>query len=250
VLDRGAGQIHPLAWVRGLARAAAAAGARIHEDTEVRALEPGAPHVLRTARGKVTADRVILAGNGYLGRLLPRAADHVMPINNFVAATEPLGDRAPMGAAHAVADDRFVVNYWWQSRDGRLIYGGGESYGRRFPRDIAGRVRANLARVYPQLRDVRFTHAWGGTLAVTATRLPYAAEPLPGLMTVGGYSGHGLALAAVSGRAMARRVLGDGTDFARLARLPVPRLPGGRWLGPLVTGTALLALSARDRLGL
>ena len=91
----------------------------------------------------------MLACNGYLGGLAPRVASRVMPINNFIVATEPLGDRMPLSRDMAVADDRFVVNYWRRSEDGRLLFGGGESYGYRFPRDIAALVRKPLARIYP-----------------------------------------------------------------------------------------------------
>lgn len=250
VLDTGAAYCQPLAYAQGLARAAAAAGVRLHERTRVARLVPGAAVRLETARGTVTADAAILAVNGYVDGLSGAVADRVLPINNYIAVTEPLGDRAPMREPVAVADDRFVVNYWWQSRDGRLVYGGGESYGKRFPADIRGRVRANLARTYPDLRDVRLTHAWGGTLAVTATRLPHVAAPAPGLLTAGGYSGHGLALSALAGRAMADRIAGNAETFDLLAALPTPRLPGGRWLGPWITGAALTWLSLRDRLGL
>ena len=144
---------------------------RIHEQSEVRRLTEGAEVVIETAAGRVRAGHAILACNGYLGEIAPRVARHVMPINNFIVATEPLGAAAPLSAPVAVADSRFVVNYWRQSGDGRLIFGGGESYGWRFP-DIDRTVRPALARIYPALADVRFSHAWGGTLAITPSRLP------------------------------------------------------------------------------
>ncbi|MEL7405328.1 MAG: FAD-dependent oxidoreductase, partial [Pseudomonadota bacterium] len=89
-LDRTAGHLHPLAYAFGLARAAAAAGAVIHEETEVLDIDDGAPATIRTAKGTVTAEHVILACNGYLGGLNGHVAARVMPINNFIAATEPL----------------------------------------------------------------------------------------------------------------------------------------------------------------
>src|SRR5690606_31468595 len=92
-LDRGAAHVQPLALAFGLARMAEAAGAILHECSEVTALDHGAPSTIRTAGGTLRADHVILACNGYLGRLEPRVAARVMPINNYIAATEPLGDR-------------------------------------------------------------------------------------------------------------------------------------------------------------
>jgi gamma-glutamylputrescine oxidase len=124
-LDRGAGHVHPLNYAIGLARAAQAAGAVIHEASEVTAIAHGAKPVVTTAQGQVTCDHLILACNGYLGGLEPQVAARVMPINNFIVATEPLGDRAKEVLAEpvAVADTKFVVNYWRLSEDNRLLLG-------------------------------------------------------------------------------------------------------------------------------
>ena len=244
VLDPTAGFCNPLALTLGLARACAEAGVIVHEGTEAHDLGP----VTRTASGTVAAPYVLHATNGYATHLTRSKAARVLPINNFVAVTEPLGDRTPMPEPLAVADSRTVVNYWWQSGDGRLIYGGGESYGRRFPPDIEARVRANLARTYPGLADVAFTHAWGGTLAVTPTRLPYLAETAPGHYAAGGYSGHGLALSALCGALVVEAIAGDRSRFDALARLPTPALPGGRWVGGAVTNAAMMWGAMRDRL--
>ena len=243
VLDRGAGFCNPLAYVLGLARAARAAGATIHEGTEVTRIGDA----VETARGRVRARFVLHATNGYSPGLTRATADRVLPINNFIAVTEPLDD-PPMREPVAVTDGRTVVNYFWQTRDGRLVYGGGESYGRRFPRDIAGRVRSNMARVYPELTGVRFTHAWGGTLAVTATRLPYVAEVRPGVFAAGGYSGHGLSLSALFGKACVEAMRGERARFDRLAALPVPALPGGRVVGPWAAQAGMLWGAITDRL--
>jgi gamma-glutamylputrescine oxidase len=244
VLDRSAGFCNPLAYAFGLARACLAAGVRIHERTEATGVTPC--HVT-TKLGAVRAGAVVLAVNGYGGHLHRGLGARVLPINNYIAATEPLGTRAPMPRPVAVADSRFVVNYFWQDGAGRLIYGGGESYGRRYPRDIAGRVRRNLARVYPQLADVAFTHAWGGTLAVTATRLPLVTELEPKLWAAGGYSGHGLALSGLVGQVLAEAARGDRRRLRVLGQLPVPALPGGRWLGGAMTTAGMAWMAARDR---
>src|SRR5690606_25919582 len=135
-LDRDAAHLHPLNYALGLARAAATAGVRIHEASRVTRITPGDPAQVATDTGSVTADFVVLATNGYLGELAPPVAARVMPINNFIIATEPLG---PEGAEalirdnRAVADSRFVVNYFRLTPDHRLLFGGGESYGWRFP---------------------------------------------------------------------------------------------------------------------
>ena len=173
-LDRGAAHLHPLRFAFGLAAAAAAAGVRIHENAAVHHIDAGAQPVVQTDAGRVRAAHVVLATNGYLGGLDRRTAARVMPINNFIVATEPLGDAhaAILPDDVAVADAKFVVNYWRRSDDGRLLFGGGESYGYRFPRDIAALVRPRMLALYPQLRGIRIDHAWGGTLAISRTRMP------------------------------------------------------------------------------
>ncbi len=174
-LDRGGAHLHPLDYALGLARAAAAAGVRIFERSRVQAVAMGARPEVTTETGRVRARFVILAANGYLGGLAPAVAARVMPINNFIVATEPLGeDRARGLIANdaAVADSRFVVNYFRLSADRRLLFGGGESYGWRFPSDIAGVVRPRMEAVFPQLAGVPIDHAWGGTLAITVNRMP------------------------------------------------------------------------------
>ncbi|MCK0167800.1 FAD-binding oxidoreductase [Jannaschia sp. S6380] len=244
VLDASGGYINPLAYALGLARACIDAGVTIHETSEVHRIAPGR---VATAQGTVSARHILHATNGYAPHLTAKTAARVLPINNYIAVTEPL-DAPPMANPVAVADSRFVVNYFWQTRDGRLLYGGGESYGKRFPRDIRARVRANIARVYPDLRDVPLTHAWGGTLAVTATRLPYLAELAPGVFATGGYSGHGLALSGLFGKVCVEAMQGERGRFDLLAGLPVPALPGGRWLGGWMAQAGMVWGGLVDRL--
>ncbi|MBY0135525.1 NAD(P)/FAD-dependent oxidoreductase [Paracoccus yeei] len=253
-LDRGAGHLHPLNLALGIARLADAAGAAIHERAEVVAVVHGTattPTVVQTRRGRVLCDQLILAANGYLGDLEPKVAARVMPINNFIVATEPLGPRAaevltrPIG----VHDTKFVVNYWRLDPEGRLIFGGGENVSYRFPADIFAKVRKPLLQIYPTLADLKLTHAWGGTLAITMNRMPCFIRPAPNCLSASGYSGHGLALACLAGKLMADAIQGQSEGFDAMAALPHPPFPGGamlRW-PLLVAGMSWYAL--RDRLG-
>jgi gamma-glutamylputrescine oxidase len=248
VLDRGAAHLHPLNYALGLARAAAAAGVRIFERSRATSVAPGE---VQTGAGRVRAPFVVVAGNGYLGDLVPQVAARVMPINNFIVATAPLGEaraRRVIRDDVAVADTRFVVNYFRLSADGRLLFGGGESYGYRFPRDIAGVVRPRMLAVFPDLADVAIEHAWGGTLAITANRMPAFQRLGPGVFSAAGYSGHGVALATLAGKLIAEAAAGTAGRFDLLASLPQPRFPGGaalRW--PLLV-LAMSWYAMRDRL--
>ncbi|MEH7829045.1 NAD(P)/FAD-dependent oxidoreductase [Gemmobacter denitrificans] len=249
-IDWGAGHVHPLNYAIGLAQAATAAGAVIHECSPVHHIQHGAKAVVQTDKGRVVADQVILACNGYIGGLEPKVAAKVMPINNFILATAPLEDPAAiLSKPVAVADTKFVVNYWRLSEDNRLLFGGGESYGWKFP-DLVKTVMKPMLEVYPQLRGIKVDYAWGGTLAITMNRLPCFTRPNPNVWSASGYSGHGVALATLAGKMMAEAVAGQTGRFDVMAALPQPRFPGGvalRW--PLLVA-AMTWFSLRDRLGI
>ncbi|TKW67307.1 MAG: FAD-binding oxidoreductase [Paracoccus denitrificans] len=256
VLDHGAGHLNPLALAIGIARQAQTAGARIHEMSHVTEIEfaPDATgrSTVRTLQGHVSCNHVVLAANGYLGNLVPQVAARVMPINNFIAATPPLADRAAEVLTRniAVHDTKFVVNYWRLDDEGRLIFGGGENVSYRFPADIGAKVRKPLAQIYPALADIPFTHCWGGTLAITMNRMPCFMRPAPNALSASGFSGHGVALATLAGKLMADAIKGQADGFDTMAALPTPRFPGGnalRW--PLLVA-GMKWYSLRDRLGI
>ena len=243
-----AAHLHPLAYALGLGRAAAAAGARLHEGSRVLRRQGGR---VETAAGAVRARHVVVACNGYLGGLEPAAAARIMPINNFILVTEPM-DPARAAALTpgraAAADTRFVVNYWRLTADHRMLFGGGESYGYRFPRDIAGLVRPRMLGVYPGLADLRVTHAWGGTLAITTNRMPAFQRLDAHAVAAAGYSGQGVATATLAGKLIAEALRGSAERFDLFAGLPQREFPGGpllRW--PLLV-LAMSWYALRDRL--
>lgn len=252
MLDMGAAHLHPLRLAQGLARAAAKAGARIYERAHVHHVKPGEKVRIANDAGHIEADHVIFAANGYLGGLNRKIASRVMPINNFIVATEPLGDRAAEVLTRdvAIADDRFVVNYFRLSEDKRLLFGGGESYGYRFPSDIRAVVSKPMLQVYPHLADVKLDYAWGGTLAITRKRMPYLAKLAPNMLTASGYSGHGVGNAVQAGRFLAEAVRGQSSGFDAFAALPSPRFPGGPAMRSPLLALAMTWFSMRDRLGL
>lgn len=250
--DTRAGHLHALNLAVGLARAAASHGARLHEAVEVTAVGPhGGRWRVATTRGEIIANRVVLTCNGYLRGLAPQVERHVMPINNYIAVTEPLG---PEGARElisngaAVSDSRFVVNYFRITPDHRLLFGGGENYGYQFPHDIAAFVRPHLLRVFPQLDKVRYDYAWGGTLAITPTRMPWVHEFAPGFINASGFSGLGVVIAPYTGKAIADALCGERDALELLGRVPVPAFPGGRWLRSPTLVAAMLFYALRDRI--
>jgi len=255
VLDHGAGHVHPLALVTGMATAANKLGASIFELSEACSIQHNADSsvTVNTANGNVRAGHVILACNGYLDGLEPKVMQRVMPINNFVVATEPLPDLAEqlISANHAVFDSRFVVNYFRLSKDKRLLFGGGETYSYRFPKDIASLVRKPLLQVFPQLQGVRIDYAWGGTLAITRSRLPYVRQVRPNVYSASGYSGHGVALAVETGKAIADAIQGcntalDNRTYEHLRTLNCARVPGDSFVRTALLKSAMSWYAMRD----
>ena len=231
--------------------AVADAGAVIHERSRVNSVVKGKKVRIETDGGSVTADHVLLACNGYLGGLDRDIAAHVMPINNFIIATEPLPDDVARDLIRddvAVADSKFVVNYWRLSEDKRLLFGGRENYGYRFPQDIKTFVRKPMLTIYPQLREVRIDYGWGGTLAITRSRMPHFTRLSPNVMSASGYSGHGVAIATLAGKLAAEAIAGQAERFDTFETVPTSKFPGGaalRWPS-LILG--MLYYSLRDRL--
>jgi len=250
-LDMGAMHLHPLNFALGLAAAARAAGGRVFERSPAIGIEAGDQATVRTTQGNVRARFVILACNGYIDGLSPLVSARVMPINNFIIATEPLGEERARQIIRddvAVADSKFVINYFRLSADRRLLFGGGETYSFEFPEDIKAFVRRYMLRVFPQLADVQIDYGWGGTLGITMKRMPLFARPGPNLLTACGYSGHGVALATLAGRILAEAVEGTMSRFDVMSRLPVPAFPGGTRLRYPLLVLAMLWYGLRDRL--
>lgn len=250
MLNLGAAHLHPLNYALGLAAAAKRAGVIIYERSPAINYTKGAKLAVNTAQGQVTADYLVLACNGYLDDLEPKIASRVMPINNYIVATEPLSmaqiqDLIPN--RYAVADSAFVVNYFRMSADQRLLFGGGESYSFKFPKDIPALVRPRMLAVFPQLAKANIEYSWGGTLAVTVNRLPYFTRLQPNVFSASGYSGHGVALATLAGKLLAEALAGTAERFEVMAKLPNWSFPGGTWLRWPLLVTAMMYYSLRDR---
>ena len=249
IWDKASCHLHPLNYALGLADAAVKAGVTIYEHSRVLSYG-GAPLVIKTGEGQVTATEIILACNGYIEKLEPKINGYIMPINNFVLATEPLSDElanAIIPKDTSMADSRFVINYWKLSADNRLVFGGGENYRRGFPKDIKNFVRKYMLQIYPQLASTKIDYGWGGTLAITMNRLPHFGRVEDNIWHMQGYSGHGVPTATFAGKLVAEAISGKLERFDVMAQLPTHKFPGGtllRWPGMV---SAMLYYSLRDR---
>ncbi len=259
--DRFSGHLHPLKYSLGLARAAAALGVRLFEDSPVTAIEPGPPLKLRTAQGSVSASHVLLAGNVYLQGLAPALERRVMPVGTYIVASERLdpalaASLIPSGSA--VCDTNFVLDYFRPTADQRMLYGGRVSYSTATPINLAASMQRRMARTFPQLKDTQVEFSWGGFVDISMNRAPdfgrlseRLADKAPGWRNVyylQGFSGHGLALTGLAGKLVAEAIAGDAERFDTFARIRHHPFPGGRLLRmpALVAGMAYYRL--RDML--
>ncbi|MET0290903.1 MAG: FAD-binding oxidoreductase [Steroidobacteraceae bacterium] len=233
LLDSASGHLEPLRYLRGLATAAERAGARLHEGSRVLTYRDGARVTLRTARGDLEASQVLLAGNATLGPVAPAIERRIMPVATYIVATEPLGEgraRALLPHDAAVADVNWVLDYFRRTSDHRLLFGGRVSYSGSDPFDTAEATRKRMLQVFPQLRGVELTHAWGGMVDITMNRAPDFNRLAPNVWYLQGFSGHGIALTGIAGKVAAEAIAGSSERFDVFARIPHREFPGGKYL--------------------
>ena len=258
--------VHPGRLVRGLATLVERMGARIVERTPVsdfRAAAGGAPAALITPRGEIRAPVVVLAGEAYLVRLA-KLHRQLVPMYSLIVLTEPIDDAtwAEIGWAgrEVVASARLSIDYLSRTADGRILFGGrGAPYRLGSPiKDAYDRhgpthemLRGFVRTWFPMLRDVRFTHAWGGPLGMPRDWHPsFAYDPRSGIATARGYVGHGVSTANLAGRTLADLVAGEPTPLTELPlanhRSPDWEIEPLRWLGIRYAQGAMSRLDRRS----
>ena len=251
LFDPTGGHLHPLNLALGLARAAQRAGARIFEGSGVARICPGDPARVTTARATLDARYLVIGCNGYLGRLMPEIASRILPADNYQLATEPLPDelgRSIITNDACLWDSHRQVYYYRKLPDQRLIFGGGLGLPGRLPGDLKAVVRRHLLKVYPQLAPVRVDFAWTGTFANTLSRLPDVGRLSGNVFYAQGYTGHGVALANLTGQILAETVAGTAERFDLLAGIPQRSFPGGVAMRGPVLSLGFLYIWLMDRL--
>lgn len=228
--QQDAGHLHPLNYTLGLARAAQAAGARLHQDSRVVDIQHGTTVRAKTAAGEVEADYLLLCGNAYLGGLAPEIANTIMPVNTFILGTEPLSETQAAGVLphnDAVVDLNVMLDYYRLSADRRMLFGGRVSATGQPPRNLEAALRRRMLYVFPQLASARADFVWGGLVAVTRNRAPQFGRIGNNILFVHGYTGHGMALTGFAGQLLAETVAGQAERFDVFARIPHKEFPGG-----------------------
>ncbi len=223
--------IHPARLARGLADRVEARGTRIFERSPAIAIEPRA---VVTPRGRLRADLVLVATEGYT-RDLPGRRRQLLPVHSMMIATEPLSDvvwkEIGLRERETFADPRRTVIYGQRTVDGRIAFGGrgsyflGSRYRNRFPADHLRfrQVRTALVSLFPVLRDARITHRWGGPLGVARDwRVSVGLDRKAGLAWGGGYAGEGVCASNLVGRTLADLILERDSEYARLCLVRPP----------------------------
>ncbi|TDO12521.1 MULTISPECIES: NAD(P)/FAD-dependent oxidoreductase [Halomonas] len=252
LVDHGGGHLHPLNLVLGQAAAVESLGGRIFEYSPVTGVTHGEPAVVHTAKGRVRAERVVMAGNAYLKGVLPEIEGKSMPCGTQIITTEPLGEeraRALIPNGLAVEDCNYLLDYYRLTRDNRLLYGGGVNYGGSDPTDITAVIRPKMLTTFPELDDVKVDYAWSGTFLMTLNRLPQFGVVNGNVYYAQGYSGHGVTCTHLAGRLIAEVMTGREERFDAFAGLPQLPFPGGRLLRVPLSAIGAWYYQTRDKLG-
>ena len=245
IYDPQGGHFHPLNYAIGLATAAQKAGVSIFENSPALAIEGKR---VRTQSGVVSASHVVLAADSWMGDLDTGLGRYTVPIMNYNVATAPLADAdVLLPSDAAVADSRFVLNYFRLSADKRLLFGGGEKYVQRPPADIAAFVRKHIVEVFPSLAETPIDYAWGGAVGVTMNRLPHIGRK-GNVFFAHGFSGHGALVTTLAGELLAEAVTGTMERFDVFANLPQRPFPGGRMFARPLATLGLFWYALKDRL--
>jgi gamma-glutamylputrescine oxidase len=249
IYDAQGGHFHPLNYALGLAKAAQKAGVRIYEHMAAQTpVDTGTQIEIQAGAATLTAKHVIMAADTWTGGIAPELRSYTVPIMNYNIATAPLPNADQLLPSDAaVADSRFVLNYFRLSADKRLIFGGGEKYVQTPPADIGAFVRKHIAEVFPSLGNVPIDYAWGGAVGVTMNRLPHMGRK-GNMFYAHGFSGHGALVTTLAGELMAEAVVGTMSRFDVFANFPHSRFPGGKWLARPLATLGLLYYAMRDRL--
>jgi len=240
IVDDSSAGVNPARYVSGLAAAALTAGARIFHNATVQQIAPASNNgsrslTLQTTRGNVKADNVLIATSGYTSSATPALRKKIIPIGSFIITTDPLSDslaRELSPRNRMIYDSKHYLYYYRLTPDNRMLFGGRAAF---FPetkntiRRSAEILRRGMIDVFPQLRDTKLAHAWGGTLDFCFDTMPHSGQ-MDGIYYALGYAGHGVAMATYLGAKIAEHICGDETDIP-FSAIPFPGAPLGLYNG-------------------
>lgn len=254
LIDHSGGHMHPLNLALGEAAAFEKLGGTIYEMSMVTSVDTDAAKpVVTTTGGAMTCKTLVLCGNAYLGHVVPTLTARVMPVSTQVMATEPLGEDLahsliPQDAC--VEDIRYILDYYRLSGDKRMLFGGGTVYGGADPVDIKAKLKRNMDKVFPQLKNAKIDYAWSGNFALSFSRVPQMGRIGNNTYFAHGYSGHGVTGSHTFGRILSEAIDGDLTRFDVFENVPWYPFPGGRMFRVPYSMVGSWWYGLRDKLGL
>ena len=240
MVDETSAGVNPARYVAGLAVAALKAGVLIYENARVQGIthssqNGGSRFEIKTCRGNVSVRDVLVATSGYTSSATPALQKKIIPIGSYIIATEQLPESLAKELSprnRMIYDSKYYLYYYRLTPDNRILFGGRAAF---FPetkdtiRRSAEILRRGMLEVYPQLRDTKLAHAWGGTVDFCFDTMPHAGQ-LEGIHYALGYAGHGVAMATYLGTKMAEKLCGS-TDEMPYAAIPFPGAPLGLYNG-------------------
>jgi len=240
IVDGTSAGVNPAQYVSGLATAALKAGACIYENAGVQQIQShsqngSAGFLVLTSRGNIFADNVLVATSGYTSAATPALQKKIIPIGSFIIATERLPETVARELSprnRMIFDSKHYLHYYRLTPDNRMLFGGRAAFFPETKNTIhrsAEILRRDMIQVYPQLREVKIEHAWGGTLDFCFDTMPHAGQS-DGIYYALGYAGHGVAMATYLGTKMAETMSGSVNDIP-YAAIPFPGAPLGLYNG-------------------
>jgi gamma-glutamylputrescine oxidase len=225
LFEPNAMHFHPLNYAIGIGQEIVKQGAKIFENCEVLDIDyKQAVKVVSTANGKVHCKNVVLAGGGYIGDLCKPVARSILPIATYVMTTEPLGDALPkfINTEAAIYDTRFAFDYYRPLQDTRILWGGRISANTKTPQNLHAQLQKDLAKVFPQLKDINIEHAWDGFMAYSQHQMAQIGELAPGVWYGIGFGGHGVAPTTTAGEILAAAITKESDDYKRFTPWGLP----------------------------
>jgi gamma-glutamylputrescine oxidase len=254
LLDMSGGHIHPLNLALGEAAAFVGLGGRIFEQSAAVDIKYGEPHIISTAKGRVRAKYLLIAGNAYLSQDLdPRVTRKSMPCGSQIVVTKPLPEAVVKNLIthnYCVEDCNYLLDYFRITGDNRLLYGGGVVYGAREPKDIEQLILPKILKTFPQLKVVEIDYQWTGNFLLTMSRMPQFGRVEKNAYFMQGYSGHGVTCSHLAGKLISEMIRGDAERFDAFASLPHMPMLGGRTFQVPLTAMGAAYYSMRDRFGI
>jgi glycine/D-amino acid oxidase-like deaminating enzyme len=257
----GGALVNPHKLARGLARVVTEHHAVIHEQTRVRAIERGGGgYRVRTEQGTVQADAVVVATDAYQ-HAFPAFKQALLPVWSYAFVTEPLTssqlDRVNWPNREGFIEARNFIRFGRLTADNRVLFGGGRApyrYGRnmdeRFIRDrhVEASLISGFRRYFPEWKDVRISHSYGGCIAMTRDLLPHVGRLRDGIYYAYGYCGNGIAMSHTASKILRDLILNRDSEYTRL---PLVNRQEARFFPEpvswLAAQTATAALAAQDR---